>query len=112
MACAALADSIPAPVEETQEPLWRRRSEELPAEQVVEPNPMQHSAFADAEEPDLTPLIDALPRILDFIREKGFHTSLLQPASSGRRARRSDKRAAQKHDNAVHNQRQSRSEDH
>lgn len=73
---------------------------------------LMHDGFEPDRPRDLTPLIDALPRILDSIREKGIHTSLLQPASSGRRARRSDKRATQKHDDAVHNQRQYRSEDH
>jgi len=67
---AALADSTSAPVEETQEPLWRRRSEELPAEQEVEPNPMQQSAFADAEEPQPEEKQEKVP----FYRKVLAHT--------------------------------------
>ena len=54
---------------------------------------LMHDGFEPGRPRDLLPLVDALPRVLESIRQKGLQPSLLQAPSAGRIVRRSDERA-------------------
>ena len=73
---------------------------------------LMHDGFEPDRPRDLSPLIDALPRILDSIRERGLQASPLQSASADRLASRPDKRATQEQDDTIGHHRQTRSNDH